>query len=115
MARHLQALIDPCSILPVRLGKCRAQTVLVGWHQNDVHMIGHQAPRPYRALRLFSSDEQLVAVETVVVIVEENLRAPVAPLGDMMRLAGNDNPRQAGHGAAISGQFTNDVRTVVDI
>lgn len=82
--------VDKAGIAPVRIGKGPAQPVFVGWHDDDVDMVRHQAitpdfrPGPLCGLR------QKVAVKRVVGILEKRLLPTIAPLGDMIRKARND-------------------------
>ena len=42
---------------------------------------------------------QQIAIERVVVVAEEGARAAVAALGDVVRMTGNDDAGETGHGA----------------
>jgi hypothetical protein len=43
---------------------------------------------------------QQVAIERIVVVAEEGPRPPIATLGDMARVTGNDDTAKAGHAAS---------------
>jgi hypothetical protein len=62
-----------------------------------MHVIRHQAPGPDLDTRLGARLRQQVAIETVVVFLEECPRTTVAALGHMMRQTRNDEPCETGH------------------
>jgi hypothetical protein len=84
-------------IAPMRLAERRAQAVRIGRRQDQMHVVGHQAVGPHRDARRPAALRQQRAICGVVVVVEEDLLAPVAALRHMMRDAGCDDPRQACH------------------
>ncbi len=103
MAGHPQPGIDPGRIAPVGVGKCLAQTVFMGGYEDQMHMVGHQAPRPDCALRPFRGREHELFVCGVVVLTEEHLLTPVAALDDVLRQSRDDNTGDAGHGRSVAG------------
>ena len=74
-----------------------AQAVGVGRHQNEMHVIGHQAPRPYLHLRGAAVLGEQIAIKRVIGVAEEGARAAVAALGDMVRIAGDDDAGETCH------------------
>lgn len=74
-----------------------AQAVGVGRYQDEMHVIGHQAPIPHGDVRRAAMLGEQVAIERVIGVGEEGARAAVAALGDVMRQAGNDDAGKAGH------------------
>ena len=76
-------------------------------HKDEMHAIGHEDPAPHRhAMRRTLCFEE-VQIGYIVGILEECLLAPIAPLGDMMRDAGNDIASQTCHSAYVLGTRTN--------
>jgi NADPH-dependent 2,4-dienoyl-CoA reductase/sulfur reductase-like enzyme len=96
-ARALAARMDDAGATPVRAGQRPAQPVFVGRNQNEVRVIGHQAPGPDLHTRLGARLRQQIAIEGVVILPEECPRPAVAALGHVMRQTGNDEPRETGH------------------
>jgi hypothetical protein len=67
-----------------------------------VHMVGHQHPRPdIDASRGAMFGEQRM-VKPIVVVAEEGLRAAIAALGHVMRVAGEDGASHACHGHRLA-------------
>ena len=62
-------------------------------------MVRHQAPCPRFDAGGAAIFGQQVAIERVIAVVEEGSRAAIAPLGDVVRMTGNDNTGEAGHEA----------------
>jgi hypothetical protein len=73
------------------------QPVDIGRHQNEMHMIGHQAPGPHRDIGRAAVFRQEIAIERVVGIVEEGARATVAALGDVVRDTRDNDAGETGH------------------
>ena len=55
-------------------------------------MIGHEAVRPDFRLGLQRCLAQKIEVQRVVSFIEEDSVAPVSTLGDMVGVAGNNDP-----------------------
>jgi hypothetical protein len=72
----LTAGVDDASIAPVGRGEGAAQAIGVGRHEDQVHVIGHQAPGPDRDGSAILGQE--IAIEREVIIIEERPRAPIA-------------------------------------
>jgi hypothetical protein len=72
-----------------RLGRVR--------HQDQMHMVGHQAVAPDLDAGLGAALGQKVAVEREVGRLEEHRLAPVAALGDVVGKAWNDNAADTRH------------------
>src|SRR5580698_7800777 len=64
-----------------------------------MHVVRHQAPCPRFDAGGAAIFGQQVAIERVIAVVEEGSRAAIAPLGDVVRMTGNDNTGEAGHEA----------------
>jgi hypothetical protein len=64
-------------------------------------MVGHQAPAPHFDIGATMLGEQ-VAVERTVSVGEEGARAAIAALNDMVRVPGNDDAGEAGHGRMMT-------------
>ena len=78
-------------------GERPAQAVGVRRHQNEVHVVGHQAPRPHFDIGGATMLGKEIAVERIVAVGEEGACSAIAALGDMMRQAGNDDAGETGH------------------
>ena len=83
-------------------GERGAQAVGGGGLQSEVDMVGHQAPGPNRDARIRTAFGHQLDIEPIVVIVEKDVLATVATLGDVMRNAGHDGPREPGHGNPLA-------------
>jgi hypothetical protein len=60
-------------------------------------MIGHQAVAPDLGLRLVRSRGEQIAIEGIIAFFEEGPLALIAALRHMMRDAGQNEARKAGH------------------
>jgi hypothetical protein len=103
MPRALFAGMDMASVATVDPRQRAAQSILVRWDQDQVHMIGHRHPRPNLHIRRRAVFGQQGAVEPIVIVAKEHPRPPIAPLGDVVREASNDNTGEAGHGVKAAG------------
>ncbi len=74
-----------------------AQPVAVGRHQDQMHVVGHQAPRPHLDIGRPAMLAEEVAVKGVVGVAKERTRATVAALRDVVRVTGDDDASEAGH------------------
>ena len=90
---------DDARIAPMHGGERPAQPVGVGRHQDEMHMVGHQTPRPHVDIGLAAVLRQEIAVERIIAVAAKGARAAVAALGDMVRNAGDDDAGEAGHPA----------------
>lgn len=77
--------MDPTRLAAVGIGKCRAQAAGRAGHQDQVHMVGHQAPGPHRNAHLRATLGELVATGGMIVVGKEGLLPAIAALGDVMR------------------------------
>ena len=80
------------------LAECPRQTVSVGRHEDDVHVIGHQAIGPAGDVGLAAALGQQVSVERIVVVREEHTLTAVDPRRDMVREARDNDTGGPGHG-----------------
>src|SRR5438093_10570979 len=94
--------IDEVGVAAMGLGEGTAQPMLVRGHDNDVHVIWHQAVAPYLATCLFGGFGEDVTIEGIVAVAEEGLLTAITALGHMMRDTGNDEARQTSHGARVT-------------
>jgi hypothetical protein len=85
------------SLPPTPRRECPVQPVPVGRHQDEMHMVGHQAPRPNLDIGRPAMLSEEIAVERIIGIGEERARAAIAALGDVVRMTGNDDTGEAGH------------------
>jgi hypothetical protein len=74
------------------------QSVRVRRHENEVYVIGRKAPRPNRHIGLPAMSAQKLAVQRVIGLAEECAGTTDAALCDVIRMTGNDNASEAGHG-----------------
>src|SRR4051794_19828261 len=84
-------------------GERTPQTISVGWHQDEMNVIGHQAPGPDRDIGSLAAFRQEVAVERVVVVAEEHAGTTIAALGDEVRQSWNNNAGKTSHGGISQG------------
>ena len=97
VAGALATRVNDAGIATMHGGKRAARPVGIGRHQNEMHMVGHQAPGPHRDVRGARMLAEQVAIERIVGVGEKRPRAAVAALGHVMRQAGNDDAREPGH------------------
>ncbi len=79
------------------LAERRAQAVRLAGHQDKMDVIGHQAVRPGLGAGLAAPLAPQAQIGLVIAPHEEDLHAADAPLGDVVRVPGNHQPRQARH------------------
>jgi hypothetical protein len=89
--------VDVAGVAAMQVGKGAAQTVFVGRHHHHMDVVGHQAISPHLGAGTPAAFGQQVEIKGVVALFEERLVATVAPLGDVMGQAGNDEAGKAGH------------------
>lgn len=101
------ACVNPPRISPVNFRQRRPQGIDMIGNKDEVHVIGHEdiAPHRYAMRRTLCFEE--VQIGCIVGILEECLLAPIAPLGDMVRDAGNDIASQTCHSAYVLRTRTN--------
>ena len=93
--RLRRAWIAPASDRRTRAGA--AQPVGIGRHQDEMHVVRHQAPCPHFDLSGAAILDEQVAIKRIIGVAEESPRAAVATLGDMVRVTGDDDTGEAGH------------------
>jgi RHS repeat-associated protein len=98
MTAALAPRLDRAGIATMHPRQRPAQPVGIGRHQDQVHVVRHQAPGPHLDLGGAAIFSEQVAIKRVVEIAEEGARAAIAALGDMVRMTGNDDTGEAGHG-----------------
>ena len=97
MSAALASRLDDAGIAAMGPRQRAAQPVRIGRHQNEVYVVRHQAPGPHLDLGSVAIFGEQVAIQCIVGIAEEGARAAIATLGDMVRVAGNDDTGEAGH------------------
>ena len=97
MARALLAGMNMTGI--AAMGGCQgaAQPVGIGRNQDEMHMIGHQAPSPNFDRSSPATGREAVAIEGIVLFAEERALASIATLGDMVRETGDDDTGETSH------------------
>tara|TARA_R110002051_G_scaffold165688_3_gene236711 strand:- start:97762 stop:98103 length:342 start_codon:yes stop_codon:yes gene_type:complete len=63
----------------------RRQRRRPGGHENKMNVIGHQAPGPAQDTLGRAGRDHQIAIERVILLIEEGLLPPVAALGDVVR------------------------------
>ena len=81
----------------MRPRKRAAQPVRVGRHQDEVHMVRHQAPGPHLDPGRAAMLGEQIAIKRIVGIAEEGARTAIAALGDMVRMTGDDDTGETSH------------------
>ena len=76
-----------------------AQPVGIGRHQDEVHVVRHQAPGPHLDAGSAAIFGEQVAIKRIVAVAEEGPRAAVAALRDVVRVTGDDDAGETGHAA----------------
>jgi len=97
MAAAFAPRVNEAGVTPVDGRQRAAQGVAVAAHQDEMHMVRHQAPGPHCNGGRATVLAEEIAVERVIGVAEEDAGATVAALGDVMRQAGNDDASKAGH------------------
>ena len=97
------AKIDPAVVAAMGLADGAGQAFLGLWHGDQVHVIGHQAPRPDFHPALAAPFGHQFKIGEVIVIAEKSLLTAVATLSDVMRVARSYDARDSGHVKTIAG------------
>jgi hypothetical protein len=74
----------------------------VGGHRDEMHMIRNQTVSPDFRLRFVSRLAHQIKVQRVVRVFKENSIPPIATLGDVVRVAGNNDSRKACHAERVA-------------
>lgn len=115
MAGALKAGMDMAGITAMHRGERATKTVFVRRHQDQVDMVGHQHPRPYRNTGGTARFCQQGAIERVIVVAKEYLRTAVAALGDVVRQAGNDEAGETAHAAVSQRRWRESIKCTVTV
>ena len=99
MTAALAPRLDDAGIAAMHARQRAAQPVGIGRHQDEMHMVRHQAPGPHLDLGGAAIFGKQVAIQRIVAVVEKGARAAIAALGDMVRMTGNDDAGETGHAA----------------
>jgi hypothetical protein len=75
----------------VNLVHCHRNTVRIGRHQDEMHVVRRQAPGPHLDPGAAAIFREQVAIKRIVSVAEKGARAAIATLGDMMRMTGDDD------------------------
>lgn len=94
--------VDVARITPVRFGQRRAQPRRRLGHEDEVHMIVHQTPGEATHLLPRAARRHQPKIEKAIRVGKEDRLPPIAALRHMMRGAGNDDAREAGHAGRCS-------------
>ncbi len=88
--------MNDAGIAAMHRRKRAAQPVGIGRHQDEMHVVGHQAPGPYFNTCRAAALGQQIAVERIIVGAEECARSAIATLGDMVGKTGDDDAGEVG-------------------
>ena len=66
--------------------------------RHPMNMIRHQTPAQHRHLAACALDSQRFEITPAVIVIQENVLAVIASLGDVMRRGDRHHPRLSGHG-----------------
>lgn len=102
MSATLEPGVDMAGIATMHRRERPAQAILIGGHQDQVNMVGHENPRPDLDARVGAVRAEQIAVERVILVAEEGLGTTIAPLRDMMRVPREDRACQASQMAWLS-------------
>jgi hypothetical protein len=97
MAGSSAPRMNGAGITPMHRRQRPAQPVRIGGHQDEVHVVGHQAPRPDRDIGRLAMRAQEIAIERIVGVAEEGARTTIAALGDVVRMTGEHDAGETGH------------------
>ena len=99
MTAPVLSKIDLTAVLPMCLGEAGAQPILFPWHHHEVNVIGHQAIRPDRGFMLPACFGHQLQIQAIVVVGEKRFLVPVAALGDVVGVFGQNDSSDTGHGS----------------
>jgi hypothetical protein len=99
MTAAFASRLDDAGVAAVHPRQRAAQSVGIGWDQNEMHVVRHQAPGPHLDLRLAAMGGEQIAIQRIVAVAEEGACATIAALRDVMRMTGNDDTSEASHAA----------------
>jgi hypothetical protein len=92
-----------------------AQAVLVMRHQDEMDVVGHQHPRPDLNARSRAVLAEQVAVQRVICIAEEGLRATIAALRYMVGMPWENRACQASHALAYRSAVLSSIKWTVTV
>jgi hypothetical protein len=100
MARPATARVDDAGVAPVHGRERAAEAVIVRGSEHEMRMVRHDAPSPHRDAGPVATLAEQVAIERIVAVGKEGTSTAVAALGDMARVAGNDEAGETGQAAS---------------
>ena len=98
MTGALAPRVNDTGIAAMHARERAAQPVAIARRQNEMHVVGHQAPGPHGDIGGVAMLGEQIAVERIIVVAEESARAAVAALGDVVRMTGDNDAGEAGYG-----------------
>jgi hypothetical protein len=102
MAAPVFPEIDSSGIATMGLAKRAGQTGFRLRNSYQMHMIGHETPRPDGHTTFPAPLRQQLDIRQVIVITEKSCLPAIAPLGDMMGNARAYNACYSCHGLKIA-------------
>ncbi len=97
MTGGARTCVDEPGVASVQVSQGTPQTVFVYGHQNEVHVVGHEAVGPYLGAGTGAAVCQQVSIEGIVPLFEKSPLSTIAPLGDVMGKAGDDHSSKPSH------------------
>ena len=107
--------LDRAGIGPMHAREGAAQPVRVGRHQDQMHMVRHQAPGPHLDVGGLAIGREQIAVARIVAVAEEGASPAIATLGDMMGMSGDHDAGETGHAAACPRRRAGSIECTVTV
>jgi hypothetical protein len=94
------ARVDDAGVAPVHGRERAAQAIIVRGNEHEMRVVRHEAPGPHRDAGRAAMRAEQVAIERTIGVGEQGASTAVAALGDMARVAGNDEAGETGQAAS---------------
>ena len=102
MPRPAMACVDISRVTAMRVGEGAPQSVGVGGDDDQMHMVRHRAIAPDLGLGPVRRFGEQIAVQLIVLVVEEGRLAPIAALRHMARKAWKHQAVKTRHASHIA-------------
>ena len=99
MPGALEPRMDVAGIAPVHRRQRPADAVGVGGDEDQVNVVRHEDPGPGLHARRRAMLAKQVAIERVIILIEEGRSPAVTALGYVVRMSREDSAGEAGHAA----------------
>ena len=100
------ARVDGAGIGTMHSRQGAPETVRIQRHEDQMEVIGHQAPSPDLDIRRAALAAEEIAIIRIVGGAKKRPLPAIATLGDMVRDMGNDDPGEASHGRILAPRST---------